>query len=410
MTVKKSADPRLLLFAGASFAAIIAYAFGFNILGPNAVVMMDYFGIRQSGQGLVMAVQSSGELLVSALLVVYGERFGKLALTALGVGLLSAACLAIGAIPLFPSAIPPYGALLFFAALLGASFSLINTMVNASIPEVFSDRRDLFHPLVHSFYSAGAMCAPFLVTLLVNEREPHSYAVPFLAFGGYATLVLCFYLISVRLALPLTPYAAPAKAVPTRTSGSFFVFRQPKIWLLSIVMLSYISFSISVGSWLPAYCSQFAHMSFRFSGLILTVFNCGALVMRFFFPLVLRRIDFRRYFIAAGLLSSACMLAALLLRGDIPVAVFVALSGFFQGGMGLCLFMLCNSVFPGHSGSVSAFVILIGGLANTLAPYFMGKAADLVGFRIPFLCIVALLAFSALLLRAFIRGGVVPEA
>lgn len=393
---------QLRLFAIASFAGIMVYAFGNNILGPGAVAMMDYFGTSTAQHGFVSTLQALGELCVSALFVVMGERFNKIRVVGLGLCGVAFLWLSVNGIPLVSPA-ARFPLLLFVCLLLGIVYSMVNTMVNSSVLEVFREKQGTYVPLVHGFYSLGAMIGPSIITLGINPQKPSTFTVPYTVFGAMAAAIAVLYIICGRGIVPARPQPAapgPDDAPKEQKKDAFFVFKSPKAWGFALVMIGFVAFNIMISVWLPTYFVRVAGVDFSLSGLVLTVFNLGQLVTRFLCPLILRRLSPIRYIIYAGIGASAILLPALFLKNYTVILVLVALCGLVSGAHGPCMFIVAQNVFPRHTASATAFTLLFIGVANMVAPPALGSLVGTVGFTGPFLVFTFIPVAASLFLLA----------
>ena len=150
------------IYACLCFGAFFVYALYYNVFGTNASSMMSFFNIDSAKQGFILSIQAIGGIIVSLVLAVLGERFNKLKVLWRGLFVLAIASAALGSIPLYVPESHGYVLALFFVVFAGIGFTMIDIMMNASIPEVFKKENDVVFPLVHASYSVGSMVSPLM--------------------------------------------------------------------------------------------------------------------------------------------------------------------------------------------------------------------------------------------------------
>lgn len=368
------------------FTIIILYAIFASLYGAEATVMMGFLKIGTTEQGLLTTVQSAGGLAVSLLLLLRGERLGRLKMVAFGTSLLAAGSL-MTALSL------DYGQVLLFALVAGVGYTFIDIMSNAAIVDIFPDRKKTALPMMHMTYGVGAVIGPFFATAVVNPEILASFSRPFLIVGitGFAALAL-FLFASGRVK---EDYRQKKKAPIVREAGG--IFRYPSAWIMLAAGFLYFSFQRGLVSWYPSYLIESAGVSFWFSGAALTLFFVGMLIFRISSPYWFNRVNILKMCVLLTALSGACMLVSLAL---VPVSVtaaiiFVVLGGALQGVFGPAFIYLICDLFPGRSASASSVLLIALNLGGLTAPLWMGRMAASMGFTVPLYIIFSMLAGSA---------------
>ncbi len=396
-------------YALVCFGAFFVYALYFNIFGTNAAQMMAYFGTDSVGQGLIISVQAAGGIAVAVFLTVFGERFNKLKAIWRGLFILAAAGTAIGLIPLAAGHGGGYGAVLLFACAAGCGFTLVDIMMNASIPEVFASERDNVFPLVHASYSVGSMVSPVITAALIAAAAPQTYALPFLACGALCFAEWALFRPAALKIMPDTPYAhmsAPKKIA----RADFAVLKRGGLWLFFLSGVFYFSFQITVSAWFPSYAVQDLGLTNAVGGLGVTLFFGMSLIARITAPFVYRIMGVRRYYTVLGALGGLIYLAGYA-AGSVP-AVFCAMvvGGYCQGIMSPALISLCCRAFPENTSTASAAIILSINVAALAGPALAGKIALAAGYRTAMIVSAVWLTAAALaILPMYIKGGKRPE-
>ena len=137
---------------------------------------MGFFKISTTEQGLLSTVQSAGGLGISLLLLLWGDKMGRLKTVAFGTALLAAGSLftALGA---------DYSQILIFALVAGIGYTFIDIMSNAAVVDIFPDRKKTALPMMHMTYGIGAVIGPFFATAIVDPNILSTFSRPFLIVG-----------------------------------------------------------------------------------------------------------------------------------------------------------------------------------------------------------------------------------
>ena len=320
------------------FAGFALYGMYYNSFGANAEVTMAYLGIDEVRNGAIMSVQSVGCLAVAVFLGLFGERLNKILALAVGLGLLGAAGLCIGLMPWLAGG--SYALMLGFSLVAGLGFISIDLLTNSVVADVFQGNKNRVLPYVHAFYGGGAMLAPVFVTALVSPERPESFALPYLIIGMAA--------LAAAAALAVTG---------VRIRGGMN-----------------LSFQTGLTTWLPRYCSEVRDIGFTASGLMVTAYFTGALVMRLLSPLAYAKLGVRRFY--RGSLLTSAVLYVLFLLLPMPywaAAGVIGVMGLLQGATVPTLVIICCDAFPERTASASSIIVFGVSLASLVSPVLMGR-------------------------------------
>ena len=376
------------------YCAYVIYSLYFNSFGANATVMMDYFSISKTQQGLILTAQSVGMLGATIFLALWGERYNKINALAFGTALFALGAVAIGLSPFYASG-GGYVLLLLLVLFTGIGFTFIDVMVNGIITDNSGRAKKTLLPLAHAFFGVGSMCAPLLVTAVVRPQIPSTFASPFSIIGAAAVVLFICLAGTGKKIIPLTLYADMREIKKQVSKNPAEVFLSKESWILLAASVCYYAYQIGVAMWLPAYCQQILGVEYVLAGRMLTMFFGGSLVMRFLSPLLLKKIPIRGYYFWFALASCACMSAALTAGNLMVVAALVTVAGFLQGANASLLVLMGCDMFPRRTASASAVVMLAVGISSMIFPFVMGTLAESAGFLSSFLFINACCALSA---------------
>ena len=378
------------------FCTFILYAMYFNGFGANAQATMGFFRIDEAQNGMIMTIQSIGCIVVTIILGLFGERLNKINGIVFGLCFMGLAGICIGLLPAIGGG---YLMMLIFSLIAGVGFITIDLLMNSVVADVFPDKKEILLPYVHAFYGAGAMLAPVFITALVDPAAPATFARPYLLIGVFAVLVcVVLFFVGKRVA-PMTPYADMTVIRNRARSNPAEIFRDPKAWLFLLSCFLYLIFQTGITTWLPTYCTEVMEYGFTASGLMVTVYFLGALVMRFLSPLIYKKLGVRRFYMLSLLVSAVVFLVFLLLpMPDAAAVVLIGVVGLLQGASVPSLVILCCDTFPTRTASASSVVVLGVSLAAMVAPPVMGFIMEAFGYLPAMLIITACLIFSVILL------------
>lgn len=356
------------------FGAFLLYGAHFNCFGPSTETMMDFFGIDESRQGMILTVQSIGGIVMTILLGLYGERINKIHGIAAGLGVMGVASVLIGTLPQYCAPGTGYGLMLVFSLLAGLGSLTVDLLMNGVITDVYPDRKNIFLPYVHGFYGVGAMVAPLYVSSLTSPEAPESFAWPYLILG-IAAVVLCGgVFLNARRVNPLTPYQDMVALRKQARGNPAEVFRDGRAWLFLAAGFLYLCFQTGLSAWLPQYCLDRLDFTYDSSARICTFYFLGALIMRLVSPVIYKKLSVRNFYVLT--IGTSAVLFALLLFLPCPPAVITALVfviGLLQGASVPSLVILCSDAFPGRSASASSVIVLSVSLAALIGPTVMGS-------------------------------------
>lgn len=374
-------DKKIKRFISVLFLAFICYAFFTVLLGSQAPLMMQFYGISEAEQGFITTILSVGGIFAAVLCALFGESFKKL--KALGWGL---AVLAL--VTLLIALAPPYSIVIICALFAGIAYTFIDIMVNSTITQYFSSDSKKLLPMAHMFFGVGAMAGPYLMTAIVNPDLPRSFTLPYLLVGLLTAAVFVLYIFSARNVSHVVRSAAPTgqKIRPTE------VFRTGKFWAILASGVLFCCFTTGIVAWFPTYFNQSKAFSLEMSGLMLTLFFAGSLAMRFLGPFFFSKIKPQKIFVTFSILSIAFMLIALFSSDIVPIILFTVLSGAFQAlNMPALIFIGC-ALFPTRHASATSVAIFSYNIGGIIAPLLLGMLADKIGFQIPMVLSCALFA------------------
>jgi len=369
-----SLDKKLKGFVSLLFLAYVCYAFFTMLLGSEAPLMMRFYNITEAEQGFITTVLSVGGITAAVLCSLFGERFKKLKALGFGLALLALATVLIGLAP-------PYLIVIVCALFAGIAYTFIDIMVSSTFTQYFSSNAKTLLPMAHMFFGIGAMIGPYMMTAIVNPDLARSFTLPFLLIGGLCAVTFALYSFSARK----VSTNVQATGLQMEKGRPADAFRTKRFWTVLAGGLLYCCFTTGILAWYPTYFNETKGLSLDMSGLMLTLFFAGSLVMRFFGPFFFSRIKPQKIFIWFSMFSALSMVLALTMENIILIGLFTVLSGAFQAfNMAALVFIGC-ALFPTRHASGTSVAVFSYNIGGMIAPVLLGALARNMGFQIPML-------------------------
>lgn len=376
------------IYACLCFGAFFVYALYYNVFGTNASSMMSFFNIDSAKQGFILSIQAIGGIIVSLVLAVLGERFNKLKVLWRGLFVLAIASAALGSIPLYVPESHGYVLALFFVVFAGIGFTMIDIMMNASIPEVFKKENDVVFPLVHASYSVGSMVSPLMTSLLISFSNPLGYGLPFIVCAAVCLITGILHKKSAVSIMPFTPYEAIGKKSSFKRKNDFSAIKNYKLWMFFLSGVFYFAFQVCVSAWFPSYATEILGLSNAAGAMGVTIFFGMSLLARLTAPLIYKFMSKKNYYIWLGGLSGVIYLTGYLSQNAVIMYTAIVIGGYFQGLMSPVLINLCCEYFPGNTATASSAIILSINSAALIGPALTGSLSQALGFTAA-MCITA---------------------
>jgi len=388
MTLQKEGfQKKHIVFVFFAYLTYFAYATFYNGFGTSAPVMMDFYQITPARFGLVFTTQAIGATAIMIYFALYGERYNKINIFAIGMLVLAACAIGVGFAP------SSFAVLIVLVVIAGIGYSASDVMLNGMIPELFPDKKNTLIPLLHAFFGTGAMMTPIIITALVNPGVPSTFGRPFLLFGSLGVGSIILFTIVSRQIIPETPYSDMDAVRKRVSSNPAEIFKTKNAWMIIAASGLFFSYLLGMTSWLPSHCIEIG-LTFNTAGAIATSYFAGSLIMRFCSPLILKKIAVRKAYVIFSLIAAATVAIALFMT--IPALIFplVTIGGFMQGACVALLVLMSTEAFPLRAASATALVFIPANIASMGTALWIGALAEITGFRTPLLMVCACLALS----------------
>ncbi len=377
----KRLDPRRTV----AVICALLFFYGFY-LGTLQLVIRDislHFGMEISGIGVLVAVPHITSLLLPPLMGTAADRFGKKPVLLCFAGILFLGCLLCGSCG-------GVGVYVVGALLIGGGCSVCETVGSAALCDLSEENAQRYINLSQCLLSAGAVLGPILISLLL----------PYLPFGWRTPYFLCAGAFLLMLPLLATTAFAPAREKrPAAKSRPARLLASPLLLCAMLSMAFYLSLENGVGY----FTESFFATSLQREGLspyAISLYWIGMTVSRLVLGLW-KQTPHRVLRLCFG--ASALLFVLLLICRQAAVCLVLCFFiGFAFGPIWGTLAALGATAFPEHSAKATGLISAFGSVGSTLAPVFMGIAADRWDIRAVFV-LMALFALGGLALSCLYR-------
>lgn len=368
------------------------YSVGYNIFGVLASDIIKGCEISLSSAGLLQSMFQIGALI--------GIASSPLALKKLS----SQGRLRMGMIFDFIGMImiaffPFQTAVMVFFVFMGLGGFFIDSGANAYLAGSFPEKRASLIPLLHFSYSVGALLCGYLI---LPFKSPSSWNIGygFVALSLLLLLVIGFMIKVKHVDIVGEDSKEEKKVVPVSvrtilSDGNFIMY--------CFVIMFYMASQQTCSSWLPLFVEE----EFNASGSIVAAttmsFWIGIAAMRLLSPLVLKtgKLDVLESIQYGMLLSFVAMLGIAFSKNVFFVLVCSSICGFGAGAVIPLFIVEVSSWYPGNTGFISTFYIVVGTIGRFIFPYLVAFFGDRCGMR------PALGASSVLLLAGTVLAFIV---
>lgn len=378
-TVSMTAQKPSIAGVGLIYLDFVITGVVMTFLGPMLPMLSLRWALNDAQAGYLFTAQFAasivGMLLSSILAARYGYRMTlllSLVIMATGVAALARANWLCG---------------LISVCIFGAGFGINTPAANMRIARTNPQNSASALNLLNSCWGVGAMACPLLVaTVERSARAPHFF------YGTAACLLaLALYMSVVRFT------ADRAESSIAQASTSLRKIVADRIFpLVAILFFIYVGTESSVGGWVASYARRInAHSIWA----ITPSFFWGALLLgRFSAPLALRRLQASRMAVA-GVALAGCGVAILLAAKSIPVVMIgAAITGLGLASIYPISVSLLTYWFGDRATRISGLIFACGNLGGAVLPWTVGQLSTRfgslrIGFLVPFLGVLAMLAF-----------------
>jgi len=373
---------------------VIVAMFG-SFFGPLALLIMEYYSISPFEYSILTTLIFLSGLGATLFVLFFGDRVNKILLLCVTIGVLTIALF------LFASALPFWG-LLFVGLIAGFMVIMSDVTTNAIILEAFTGQKTTLIPRMYSMYDSGMVVGPLYVALLVTPAVAATFVRPYLILGFAGVAVFIFMCVSAKKIMPQTPYAHLNKKAITH---GLTVFKTKKAWLIIISGVSMYFVYSGVIVWMPTLANREFGATFEISGITVTLFFLTGIVIRFFAPLIYKRISPLRWIFLFGFALALSIGLIMICTSVSGLFVLVAISGACSGMAITSLTLFTSDIFPAHPSAVAVITLLEFNIGSAISPMLMSMVAERVSFSAAFLVVSLVCAIGIVILGIGLKHG-----
>ncbi len=368
------------------------YSVGYNIFGVLASDIIKGCEISLSSAGLMQSMFQIGALIGIASAPLALKKLSSQGRLRMGMVFDIIGMIMIG---FFPSRT----AIMVFFVFMGMGGFFIDSGANAYLAGSFPEKRSSLIPLLHFSYSLGALLCGYLI---LPFKSPSTWNI------GYGVVGLSLLFLFVIGLLIKTKHRRDIgndseeikKAVPVsvRTilcDGNFIMY--------CLVIMLYMASQQTCSSWLPLFMEKEFDASSSIVAATTMSFWIGIAMMRLLSPAILKsgRLNALESIQYGMLLSFLSMLGIVFSKNVLFALVFSAICGFGAGAVIPLFIVEVSAWYPGNTGFISTFYIVVGTIGRFIFPYLVAFFGDRYGMR------PALGASSALLFGGTVLAFIV---
>ena len=370
------------------FAGFFFFAIANNMLGPLATNIMASTGMTLSQSGSLVSFMQMGSLTAIVVSLLIMKRLRQTTVTRIGYMFLILALLGIS----FTS-----GKFLLFAlyAVIGFSAFLVDSGSNAVLASDFYEKRNLYIPLLHFCYSAGAIITGFVILPFKGPLWRFAYG----SVGTIIAVILIFAHIEKRYR-GKGKHSTAGKAPSQLQVGPILPILKDKAFVMyTLVIMLYMGSQIICSTWIPVYVETELMQSPAITATSLTVFWVGIAISRLLMGPVMSRGGNPFALSIVGMILAAATLFVLPFTGNIIlVLILVASCGFFAGATIPMYIVVTATWYPKNTAFISLSYILGGTIGRMIFPWLVTEIAEVRNLGYALMISSTMLFLSALLL------------
>lgn len=297
----------------ALFLIYFVFAILLNSVGTVILQVINNYGVSKSGASILEAFKDLSIAGVSFIVASFLPRFGFKNAMLVGLGMVTAACIAMPVLPGFATT-----EVLFLCV--GIAFALVKVSVYSTVGLVTSGPRAHASVLssIEGFFMIGVLSSAWLFGHFIDSNDPQSrswlqtYWV-LAALCGTSFLFLLFTPFEKEAVVASTPMANDFAAM-------FRLLFKPMVGIYIISAFLFVLIEQGIGTWLPTFNNEILKLPTAMSVQVTSIFAASSAVGRLGAGVVMRRLNWYP-------VVNACVLGvALLVVLALPLADNVVLN------------------------------------------------------------------------------------
>lgn len=372
------------------FAGFFFFAIANNMLGPLATNIMASTGLTLSQSGSLVSFIQMGSLISILVSLIIMKRLLQITVTRIGYAFLVFALIAIA----FTS-----GTLLLFVlyTVIGFSAFLIDSGSNAVLASDYYEKRNLYIPLLHFCFSAGAILTGYVILPFKGTRWRFAYGT----VGVLVALVLITaWLENSFRAKREKSQGTRAKVHSEVQAGPILPLLKDRAFIMyTLVIMFYMGSQIICATWIPVYVEMELLQSPAITATSLTVFWIGIAISRLLMGFVMQKGANPFALSISGMVLAGLSLFALPATTNILIALsLVGFCGFFAGATIPMYIVVTATWYPKNTAFISLSYILSGTIGRMIFPWLVTAIAEVRNLGYALMLSSLMLCISAVLL------------
>ncbi len=361
-----------------------------TILGATLPVVVRQFDWPYSVAGYLLAGNAAGYFL-SSILSGWGiPRVGIRPLLCLGLLIQCGGVAAFG----WSS---QWWLNLILLSLVGVGQGMLEVSANCTVIQLDGSGRSRLMNLMHSAFTIGAVLAPLLVGIVLENTIGWRkiYVAGGIASGALACLTLCFQFPEINQ--------------PTKVASGVGIFKDRFLVLCWSSILLYVGIEMGVSSWIGEYYVVFASGSAAAASMVVALFWGGILFGRLTFGLQYHGTSHRRVLVVSSGISALGLIGVSVYDQGGLFYSSVLLSGLGQSVFYPTVMVVVGEAYRHNRGLAIGVVASGGGIGAFFFPLIVGSLADREGLRVGFYFFGAM-SLTLLLLSVFMAVFARPRS
>jgi len=345
----------------ACFFGVCVFALSAQVMPPGLSSIGAEFGLGESAQGMMLALQYAGFLVTSVVGGGASDRWGRKPLLVVGM-YLTAAGLALA---------PLAGSAWTFAAamiLIGIGGGLVETLVSLLIADLFPERRAREMNRSQIFYTVGAISMPFAVGAMLRagwEWRPGFWIAAAAALG----CGVWFHLLRAPGPAPRRGKSGQSRATAPTGEGAV-------VLILGLMIFFYVGAEMVVGVWAPSFLEKGFGIGKDWAAYGLSLYWLCMMAGRMAYVALVERWSYMAPVIVSALAGAAASFFMSLAGQAWLAYVGVGLTGLSLAGTWATIMAYGAKRFQERTGLVLGVLMASGSLGLVVFPWLAGAIAE----------------------------------
>lgn len=344
------------------FSGFFLYAFVYNLFGLMATDIMRSLGLTLSQSGQIVSFQQLGAVTMLLLSFFLYPRFKQRHILLSGYLIIICALVAI--------AFSGSATLLIFSyALCGIGVVIVNGASNALLTEDYFDKRSTYLPLLHFWYSFGAVLVGYVLLPFKGEQWRYGYL--------FVALLFTLLFIAGLVWKPKTDKRCQ-KSVNGESLSAWVVLKDPAFLLFILVMFLFMGCQLLCVTWLPVYADLELNLGKTMVASTIMAFSLGTALSRLFIgPLLKRGLN---PYLALGFgpaLSGVALIALTFVPSSWGLLLMSTICSFCSGATIPLFMVVVPSWYPNNTNFLVTTYILSGTIGRMIFPYLASLIGEL---------------------------------